>query len=211
MPGQVSACTIGVASGDATEDGRPLLWKSRDVTNYNQEFHYCDDGPIPFISVTYSGITDKYYGGVNAAGFAIGNSDSYNLGGSSGYDDGRIHKKALETCLTVDDFEDILDSLINEAGGVLLNSNYAVIDGFGGAAMFECATYSYTRFNASEEGGFIVRANYSYSGDMSNHDNLVSWGLFRHDRAYSLWNAAVTGDTLTQQYIFRHVVRDLAI
>ncbi|MDP8238229.1 MAG: T9SS type A sorting domain-containing protein [Candidatus Hatepunaea meridiana] len=212
VPSNVSACTIGVASGNATADGRPMLWKSRDVTNYLQEFHYCDEeGTIPFISVTYSGELAKYYGGVNAAGFAIGNSDSYNLGASSGYDDGRIHKKALETCLTVDDFADILDSLINEAGGVLLNSNYGVIDAFGGAAMFECATYSYTRYNASEEGGFIVRANYSYSGDLSNHDNLVAWGLFRHDRAFSLWNDAANGNTLTPQYIFRHVARDLAI
>ncbi len=214
VPGQVSACTIGVASGGATEDGRPMLWKSRDVSNYLQEFHYRDTGYIPFISVTYSGELNKYYGGVNAAGFAIGNSDSYNLGESGGYDDGRIHKKALETCRTVNDFQLMLDSLINEAGGVLLNSNYAVIDAEGGASMFECATKTYTRFDADAVGGFIVRANYSYSGDMSNHANLVEWGLFRHDRAYSLWNAAVTGgetSTLTQQYIFRHVVRDLAI
>ncbi|NQU04487.1 MAG: hypothetical protein HQ568_00230, partial [Calditrichaeota bacterium] len=215
VPGNVSACTIGVASGGATADGRPMLWKSRDVTNYNQEFHYYDDGQhIPFISVTYSGETEKYYGGVNAAGFALGNSDSYNLGGSSGYDDGRIHKQALLTCLTVDDFQDILDSLIQQVGGLELNSNYGVIDAFGGAAMFECATYSYTRYNASEQGGFIVRANYSYSGDMSSQEDLVGWGLFRHDRAYSLWNDAVTaegGTILTPQYVYRHVVRDLAI
>lgn len=210
LPSNVSACTIGVASGDATADGKPMLWKNRDVTNADQEFHYVDDGRIPFTSITSSGETEEYYGGVNAVGFAVANSNSYNLIDElEGSDDGIIHYLALATCHTVDDFQSILDSCIVE--GALLTANYGVIDAFGGAAMFECDNYSYARYNASEEGGFIVRSNYSYSGDLSNYANLVAWGLFRHDRAYSLWDAAVTANTLTPQYIFRNVIRDLAI
>ena len=72
-------CTTGVASGAATPDGRPLLWKTRD-NNAAQEFHYNDSGAIPFISVTYAEDLDDYYGGINAAGFALENSDSYDLG-----------------------------------------------------------------------------------------------------------------------------------
>lgn len=213
LPANVSACTIGVASGNATADGKPMLWKSRDVTNSAQEFYYFDDGRIPFTSVTYDGEENKFYGGVNAAGFAVANSNSYNLIDLlPGDDDGMIHREALATCYTVDDFQDILDVLIQD--GVLLNSNYAVIDASGGASMFECATYSYTRFDADEEGGFIIRSNFSYSGDMSNYDNLVGWGLFRHDRALALWDAAVNaegGSILDPQYVYRHVARDLAI
>jgi hypothetical protein len=33
-------CTIGVFSGEVTSDGRPLLWKNRDVADANQRFIY---------------------------------------------------------------------------------------------------------------------------------------------------------------------------
>ncbi|NQU05144.1 MAG: hypothetical protein HQ568_03555, partial [Calditrichaeota bacterium] len=109
----LNECTTGLASGYATPDSRPLLWKNRDVGG-GQEFHYVDDGRIPFISITYSGDLDDYYGGINAAGFAVENSNTYNLErgpGSNGWgyddDDGEIHYLALATCRTIDDFEAI--------------------------------------------------------------------------------------------------------
>ena len=79
--GYADECTTGVASGLATPDGKPLLWKNRDVSDANQEFHFVDLGGdfIPFIANTYSGNTNEYFGGVNAVGFAIENSNSYNL------------------------------------------------------------------------------------------------------------------------------------
>ena len=33
-------CTVGVASGRATPDGRPLLWKTRDGSAMNNEVYY---------------------------------------------------------------------------------------------------------------------------------------------------------------------------
>ncbi len=208
-------CTTGVASGLATPDGRPLLWKSRDVSNANQEFHYVDLGGnfIPFIANTYSGNTNEYFGGVNAAGFAIENSNSYNLppgpdsnGWGAGADDGEIMKRALALCVTVDDFQDLLDS--TNIDGRTGNANYGVIDAFGGAAMFETGGYTYTRFNAADSAaGYIVRSNYSYSGPL---DNRMTYGGYRHDRADFLWNNAVQDDSLTPQYIFRYVARDLS-
>lgn len=211
----LSECTTGIATGSAAPDGRPLLWKSRDVNDQNQEFHYVDDnGVIPFISVTYEGYTNDYYGGVNAAGFALENSDAHNMvhdvcgrnGWGSGADDGKIHKLALSTCRTVDEFAGLLDSL-NE-GGRTLNCNYGAIDAFGGAAMFEASAHQYTRFDAVDcPDGVIVRANFAYSGIGGRID---SYGLHRHDRALELWNSAAKDHALTPQYIFRNVVRDIS-
>lgn len=212
----LNECTTGLATELATPDGRPLLWKNRDVSIADQEFHYVDDGRIPFISITYSGRTEDYYGGINAAGFAVENSNSYNFpngpgqnGWGYGDDDGKIHMLALATCRTVDDFQNILDS--TNVNGRTLNCNYGAIDAYGGAAMFETAGYSYTRCDAVDSPeGFLVRSNYSYSGNNPNNPG-GSWGAYRHNRAYQLFKAAKDRDELTAAYLFRYVVRDLSI
>jgi len=213
----LNECTTGLALGAATPDGRPLLWKNRDIGNRRQEFHYYNDGRIPFISITYAGETDEYYGGVNAEGFALENSNSYNLGGGpyrngfvdGGDDDGFIHTLALSTCRTVDDFQRILDSTNYE--GRTLNSNYGAIDAYGNAAMFETGGYEYTRCDAAEApGGFLVRSNYSYSGNVGVV-RASSWGPHRHDAAQALFRAAVEEGKLSPQYLFQRVIRDLSL
>lgn len=213
----LNECTTGLASGNATPDGRPLLWKNRDVGTTTQEFHYYDDGRIPFISITYSGETDEYYGGVNAEGFALENSNSYNLPNGpyrngfvlSGDDDGKIHTLALSTCRSIDDFERLLDS--TNADGRTLNSNYGAIDAFGGAAMFETGGYTYTRIDAIDSpGGFLVRSNYSYSGNGLNNRPSF-WGPHRHDSGYELFEEAVRNNELTPLYLFQRVIRDVSI
>lgn len=213
----LNECTTGLASGNATPDGRPLLWKNRDVGNMNQEFHYYDDGRIPFISITYRAETDEYYGGVNAEGFALENSNSYNLQAGpyrngfvqGGDDDGKIHTLALSTCRTVDDFERLLDS--TNTDGRTLNSNYGAIDAYGGAAIFETAGYSYTRCDAIDApGGFLVRSNYSYSGAGVNNRPSF-WGPHRHDSAYELFQKAARDNELTPLYLFQKVIRDVSV
>ena len=207
---ELKECTTGLASIYATPDGRPLLWKDRDLGGgLQQEYHYVDDGRIPFISQCYSNDTDEYYGGINAAGFAVENSNSYNFrDGEPGYDDdGYIMYLALATCRTVEDFARILDST-NQAGRTL-NCNYGTFDAFGGAVMFETAGHGYTAVDAAEApDGFVVRSNYSYSGyglNARQHD----WGPNRHDRAMEGWRAAVDEGILTPQYLCEHVVRSL--
>lgn len=213
---ELSECTTGVASGVATPDGRPLLWKTRDVGNPNQEYHYVDDGRIPFISLTYRNEnTMQYYGGVNAEGFAIENSNCYNVGQGSGGngwghgdDDGEIHALALATCRTVDDFEVLLDS-IQATDGITLCSNYGTFDAFGNAAIFETAAFTNVRCDAAEtEDGFLVRSNFAYSGDGLNN-RPAYWGPNRHDRAYAVWKAGAEANNLTAEYIYQNAVRCL--
>jgi len=208
---QLIGCTTGIASGAATPDGRPLLWKTRDVLNENQEYHYVDDGRIPFIGLCYANENGfRYYAGVNAAGFAVENSNSYNLpAGGGGWDAfGNMQAHALATCRTIDDFNHLLDS--TNSTGRSFNYNYGAFDAFGGAAMFEAACSTFVRIDAAETPeGFIVRSNYSYSGEDLD-DRLVSWGPNRHDRALALFRHAVENENLTPKYILQKVVRNVA-
>lgn len=211
----LNECTTGVASGLVTPDGRPLLWKNRDVGNSNQEYHYVDDGRIPFIGLCYRNENSwQYYAGINAHGFALENSNSYNLprgpasnGFGAGDDDGEIHMLALSTCRTVDDFQDLMDSL--DVDGRTHNSNYGCFDAFGGAAMFETGGYEYRRVDAAEtRDGFCVRSNYSYWGN--GLDNRPQhWGPNRHDRAFALFKDAAEDNTLTAKLIFQQVSRNV--
>lgn len=203
----LSECTTGLASGLATPDGKPLLWKNRDVTDWTQEYHYVDNGNIPFIGLTYEDNDSMYFAGINAAGFAIENSDIHNLDNPNGHDDGRMMKLALETCRTIEDFQAILDS--TDEPGRLNCYNYGVFDAFGGASMFETGRWQYTRFDAADEvDGFLIRANFAFTGEDTTDDDAMS-GVHRHDRAYSLWKDAVENGNLTPNFIYQTVVRDL--
>ncbi|MDP8228054.1 MAG: hypothetical protein P9M15_01220 [Candidatus Electryoneaceae bacterium] len=213
----LSECTTGVASGSATVDGKPLLWKNRDCFDDNQEYRYVDNGPIPYIGLTYGWEPNDYYAGLNLAGFAIENSDAVNLDGNNpdqngwGFDadDGEVMTLALATCTTVDDFEAILDS--TNIDGRTGDSNFGVIDAFGGAAIFEADGYQYTRFDADEEeSGFLIRANFSYSGS-GGGEEYNGYSRHRHNRAMELWESAVDEHALTPQYVLQQVIRDLML
>ena len=177
----VFGCTIAVISGDITPDGRPILWKNRDVSNADQEFVYDNIGRYAHVTNIYNGGTTKAWGGVNETGFGIMNSDTYNNGSNrrSGPDDGFVMKWGLKWCRTIDDFEAFLDS--TNVTGRRSCHNYGVCDAYGGCAIFETSNNSYVRFDASDDpNGFLVRANYAYSGSSSHH------GWERHDRAMEI-------------------------
>ena len=72
-------CTIGVAAGSATSDGRPLVWKTRDGSRYDDEVIYITSEKYKFITVINAGQTESAWMGVNEKGFAILDSDVYDL------------------------------------------------------------------------------------------------------------------------------------
>ncbi|MFP4458526.1 MAG: T9SS type A sorting domain-containing protein [Candidatus Zixiibacteriota bacterium] len=162
----IDACTIGVFSGEVTYDGRPMLWKNRDVSDEDQEYAYFDDGTYSYVTNIYSNDTGRGWMGVNEVGFGIINSDTYNNGTHHhpGPDDGTVMKIALKNCQTVEDFEYYLMTT-NDTGRKGCH-NYGVIDAFGGAAIFEASNTSYVRFDAADEPhGYLLRTNYAFSGD----------------------------------------------
>lgn len=72
-PQSQEGCTIGVASGLVTQDGRPLLWKVRDVTSEGrQQLVHVPGSPYGYIGVCTEGA--GIYMGLNEAGVASGNS-----------------------------------------------------------------------------------------------------------------------------------------
>ena len=207
-------CTIGVFGEEVTSDGRPILWKNRDVSNANQRFIYVESYQrdsiftIPYIGNVYSSDSSKVYMGVNSEGFAVINSDSYNLDDSleEGIDDGTLMRIALEICEDMDDFESLLDS----TNGVGRKNcwNFGIMDGTGKSALYECANYSYRKFvpdgNELSGNGYIIRANFSLTGGGRQT------GFDRYKRAIGLTEDCLLTGYMDQQYILSKIMRDLA-
>jgi len=212
--GDIGECTVGIFSAAVTPDGRPVLWKNRDVSDFDQRFIFYDsyerDGitTFPFIGDVYRSDTTGVYMGANEAGFAIMNSDSYNLGDSVGADgitDGVLMRLALETCVRLADFENLLDS--TNITGRRDCWNFGVIDSYGGCAMYECANFSYVKavpeHDGSPAGGFIIRANFSLSG------GLPYAGEDRYSRAISLTLERLDRGYIDPAFVLGELVRDL--
>lgn len=113
------ACTSLVASGRATPDGRPILWKHRDTdapSNYLARVEPGSPGEIGFVGLFNAGdsIMRDAWAGMNDAGFAIMNTASYNLApDTTDFKDREavVMGIALRRCRTVADFAALLDSL----------------------------------------------------------------------------------------------------
>lgn len=77
----VQACTSAVVSGKVTPDGRPLLWKNRDTDFMQNHIDYVKGEKYNFIAVVNSANTylKEAWMGTNSSGFALMNTQSYNL------------------------------------------------------------------------------------------------------------------------------------
>ncbi|NOY76749.1 MAG: hypothetical protein GXO76_02640 [Calditrichaeota bacterium] len=197
-------CTVGVAVGKATIDGKPLLWKNRDSRDRNNSIHFFTRASLPFMAVIKSGDTTKVWMGVNSAGFAIMNSSSKDLEGEKSSENGIYMKKALETCRSVDDFGKLLYE--TNIQGRKTRSNFGVIDALGDGAIFETGSHSFVRFDAKDSPyGYIVRANFSVTGTKDS----LAYGYQRWARANLLWLRKAREKALSYRYILRTVSRDL--
>ena len=200
-------CTVGVASGKATVDGRPLLWKNRDTDVLNNEINYFTDGRFDYLALISVGYPNLAWAGVNEMGFCIMNSASKDLKGESknGLGNGAFMKEALKSCATVNEFEEMLQQ--TNADGRTTNANFGVIDAFGGAAFFETGNYSYTQFDANDAkiapDGYIVRSNFSVTGRGDG-------GKIRYLRGEELWKRAASKKELSHKHILRTIARDMA-
>jgi len=209
----IGECTIGIFTGQATVDGRPILWKNRDVTNSVQKFCYYSpmvygpDTTMGYLANCYSSDTARVYMGINEAGFAIMNANSYNLGDEmqDGVDDGRIISMALEKCRTIHDFEEILD--VTSVVGRKDCWNFGAMDAFGNAAMYEAANFGYAKYDAydslNEGDGVIIRATFSFSGD-SGRD-----GFSRYKRATQLVRDRLRTGRIDVEFVLQNMARDL--
>ena len=165
-PAAFEECSVGVACGRATADGRPLLWKNRDASSRDNVVRYFTDGDIPYVALCNAGSTKSAWGGANRAGFCIMNSVSRDLAGGSddGPGNGGFMKRALMECRSVDDFEALLERTAD--GQRQTRANFGVIDATGGAAFFETGHRHHVRFDADETvSGILVRTNFATTAD----------------------------------------------
>ncbi len=195
-------CTIAVADGTVTADGRPLLWKNRDLDYADQEVRSFDDGSNGgYVAIVTTGVDDTTtaYVGVNDEGFAIMNSNALDLYTGWPSSHGLFMKRALKECGSVADFEALLLSTSGTRGHIW--ANFGVIDGFGNAAIFETNDSDYRMYDAALEGGFVMRANASDWGGGDHGE--------RYERAFQLIERGVETEGLDLRYMVQVVSKDI--
>ena len=206
----VQACTSAVVSGKVTPDGRPLLWKNRDTDFMRNHIDYVKGEKYNFIAVVNSAnaYLKEAWMGTNSSGFALMNTQSYNLVDVKGDEErgaanGRVIYRALEVCATVEDFCYFLDTISKPSD---IEANFGVIDAQGGAAMFEVDYHKYVMYDANNPKdapyGYIARTNFSFAGKVNEGAGYVRY--MEADQV--LMKASATG-SITPQFIFNDLSR----
>ena len=200
-------CTTLVAAGAATPSGGPLLWKNRDTGTLSNKVILVTEHPYSFLALIDADDTAgrAAWAGVNAVGFGIANSASYNLPQPAGElqeQEGVVMAEALRTCRTVGDLEELIKRRQGKRLGV--RTNFFAIDADGGAVIIETHNHGYTRYEASAfPGQRLANTNYSRSGGENDGS-----GYLRFDRESELLRA-VPGEALDAGTVFRLLARDL--
>jgi hypothetical protein len=199
-------CTIGVASSRATQDGRPMIWKSRDTEGHDNAVYFNTSRQYRFLSIVDAGERNEAWMALNERGFAILNSALYDLApGDAGMSNGVFMSYAVGTCASMGDFVQLLDS--TNTGGRRTAANFAVMDSTGAAAIFETGGHSYWKYDATDATncpkGYLVRTNFSFAGGGTE-------GNTRFLRSSVLVDAFYEGDSLLPKTILRYQMRDLA-
>jgi len=198
------ACTTAVISGKATKDGRPMLWKNRDTGAMKNKIMIFHDGKYTYTGLVNSG--DKtgksIWIGYNSTGFAIMNSASYNLNNDTvrqSGGEGRLMKRALQTCATVGDFEKLLNSLPKPTR---LEANFGVIDARGGAAYFELGNFKIFKIDVNNQAvapnGYLIRTNYSFMGTPGKGGGYIRYVSTQKVLEHAVDNGGITIKTIMQ-------------
>ena len=205
------SCTTFLIAGKYTKDGKPMLFKNRDAAENQNALAYFNDGKYPYLGLVDGNHESKtmVWGGYNSKGFAIMNSAAFNnnIGDTSKFIDqeGIIMKKALMTCVTLKDFENLLNSLPKPWG---LDANFGVIDACGGAAFYETGNHDFRKFDANDPtiapDGLLIRSNFSTRADITK-----GYGMCRYNTANAVLQQAAKDKTLTPQFIFNNLSRNL--
>lgn len=114
-------------------------------------------------------------------------------------------KLALQTCRTLEDFENLLKSIPKPMGS---DANFGVIDAFGGAAFYETENFRFKKFDANDStitpNGILVRTNHSLSADLTK-----GFGYNRYNTAFSALNKASEAKKISPRFLFNHLSRNL--
>ena len=208
---QIIACTSFMISGKYTADGKPILYKNRDTDEMQNSLAFFNDGKYKYIGLV-NGTTDwnkEVWGGYNETGFAIINTAAYNnnIGDTTKLMDreGVVMKLALQTCASLQDFENLLKSFAKPMG---VDANFGVIDAFGGAAYYETGNFRFKKYDANDttitKNGILVRTNHSFSGDLTK-----GMGFNRYNTAFNILDKAYAEKEILPKNLFNLVSRNL--
>lgn len=198
---QIYACTSAIVSSNASRNGNPLLWKHRDTSisdNYVDTVK-SNDSRFDYIALfnANDSLKQEAWAGVNRAGFAIINTVAGNMPQNRPYykdREGYIMSAALRTCITVEDFSRLLDTLPRPMG---VRTNFGVIDASGRGGYFEADDYNYRYYSITEDtAGVLIRSNYAFSGQKSG-----GYGYDRYDNARSVLMPLAASSGITPELL----------
>ncbi len=197
------ACTIGVASGDVTASGRALLWKTRDIASYPQNYlDWNEESEYGFLYVR--DLRDSLaWMGVNEKGFCIANSYvEREIDDRPIFNNGSLIFHLLGNCATISEMDSILDTLnISEQ---VLSGNFGVIDSTGAAAMYEISWTEVEKYDTMESSeGYIIRTNFSLISGGSN-------GIERYNRSQQIISNLVNENRLKTSNLLQEHFRDFS-
>lgn len=207
------ACTSAIVSARASADGRPFIWKHRDTgTEHNFLERVESPGNLTFVGLFNGGdslLRDAWLG-MNEAGFMIINTASYNLAPDTAKfvdNEGVVMRRALETCRTVEDFCNLLDTFPKPMG---VQANFGVLDSNGNGGYFETDDFTYTPYLLSDSIPYIIRTNFSVSGNETD-----GMGYIRYQNACDLlgeppFTADMFTEGLSKSFYHSLIGRDMS-
>jgi hypothetical protein len=148
--------------------GGPVLWKNRDTDVLSNKVVFVDRAALqlPLPGQLRRAVGALTWAGLNSEGFAIINTVAYNLperGGEMEDLEGVIMADALRTCRTVADFEAFLEANLGPELGSL--ANFGVIDGEGGAMLYEVHNHGFERIDPAEAAAScLLNTNFARTG-----------------------------------------------
>ncbi len=178
------ACTIGVADGSVSVDGRGLLWKSRMLSSVPlNEVVHVTASPYDYIGIRSQGGSVML--GLNAAGLSTGNS----LVGSGAGGNGTFMRNALEDFDSVDLLRDYIVQEFSLGNLDNVTGCFPFLDASGDATMFEidkdAALYEYSTQDPDRAAqnmlGWVVRAN-EFHARTDGTDEVTIGGRYNSGR-----------------------------
>ncbi|WP_300300684.1 hypothetical protein [uncultured Muribaculum sp.] len=203
----VLACTSAIIGGGASASGRMLLWKHRDTGaehSFVARVKPCRSGELEYVALFNGGdsLLREAWTGVNAAGFAVMNTASYNLAPDTARvrdREGVVMARALAVCRNVADFDSLLRVLPRPMG---VQANFGAIDTCGAGAYFETCDTGFVRVDLAHRDTMIVRTNYSHCGEADG-----GYGYIREASAVKLLEPMVASRSVAPERIFTEVSR----
>ncbi len=198
-------CTSVIISGGVLADGRPVMLKHRDTGELNNRMEWFQGPEYSFIGLVNSPSRGgEVWSGVNSAGFCIMNTATYDLKdddvpASEMDKEGIVMYKALGICRSLQDFENMLDSLPKPWG---VEANFGIIDALGEAAYYEVNNHSWKKYIVADQPcGYMVVTNFTRSGRKEDRK-----GVDRFDKASSIMASADVA-TIDHRFLFNEISR----